>query len=363
MGQSLPQQSRKKKKKWRMSEREAPPDMDVLSLDSGDEGVMVGGKEDMFASAIGDPPQADSPPPDSGLADTLDTDQVATDNNITPSSDTMEDLSLQEEEVPVPTPEPVVLKPVDDDDIFSSSVTPPAAPPPFKEAAPAAQAVPAPAVQPEVKDDLFTSSAAPVEKEIDLEDDDDDDIFKSARLEPEPAKVMGGPAGVVTNGATMPEEPAEMEIPLEEEENKFAAPELQLTSFRDEEVRREMEGGDEFIEVKVTSPHKVGEGMSSYMAYTVTSSTNLTYFKKKNHAVNRRFSDFLGLRDKLAEKYLQNGRIIPPAPDKSAIGMTKVKMSKGAVTQDTNGGSESAGQPEEAVQDEVFPNLIVDPKC
>ena len=40
-----------------MSEREAPPDMDVLSLDSGDEGVMVGGKEDMFASAISDPPQ------------------------------------------------------------------------------------------------------------------------------------------------------------------------------------------------------------------------------------------------------------------------------------------------------------------
>ena len=56
--------------------------------------------------------------------------------------------------------------------------------------------------------------------------------------------------------------------------------------------------------------------MSSYMAYTVTTSTNLSYFKKKNPAVNRRFSDFLGLRDKLAEKYLQNGRIIPPAPDK-----------------------------------------------
>ena len=73
---------------------------------------------------------------------------------------------------------------------------------------------------------------------------------------------------------------------------------------------------------------QVGEGMSSYMAYTVTTSTNLSYFKKKNPAVNRRFSDFLGLRDKLAEKYLQNGRIIPPAPDKSVIGMTKVKMSK-----------------------------------
>lgn len=36
----------------------------------------------------------------------------------------------------------------------------------------------------------------------------------------------------------------------------------------------------------------------------------------------------MGLRDKLAEKYLQNGRIIPPAPDKSVIGMTRVKMAK-----------------------------------
>jgi len=331
-----------------MTEKEGPPDMDALSLDSGDEGVMIGDKEDMFASALGDPSQADSPPPDSGLADTLDTDQVATDNNITPSSDTMEDLSLQEEEVPAPA---ATLKPVDEDDIFTPSAAPPvnqddeddlfksAAPPPVKAEDKKddlfTSAASPPAIIEDIKEDLFTSAGAPstppvvaVEKEIDLEDDDDDDIFKSARLEPEPAKVGGGPE-VVTNGAMMREEPAEMEIPLEEdEENKYSAPELQLTSFRDEEVKREMEGGDEFIEVKVTSPHKVGEGMSSYMAYTVTTSTNLSYFKKKNPAVNRRFSDFLGLRDKLAEKYLQNGRIIPPAPDKSVIGMTKVKMSK-----------------------------------
>ena len=89
-----------------------------------------------------------------------------------------------------------------------------------------------------------------------------------------------------------------------------------------------MEGSDEFIDIKVTSPHKVGEGMSSYMAYKVTTNTNLSYFKNNKPEVNRRFSDFLGLRDKLTEKYLQNGRIIPPAPDKSVIGMTKVKMSK-----------------------------------
>ena len=95
-----------------------------------------------------------------------------------------------------------------------------------------------------------------------------------------------------------------------------------------EEAKRELESGDEFIEVKVTSPHKVGEGMSSFMAYKVITKTNLSYFKKTNPEVNRRFSDFLGLRDKLSEKYLQNGRIIPPCPDKSVLGMTKVKMSK-----------------------------------
>merc|ERR550517_663118 len=106
-------------------------------------------------------------------------------------------------------------------------------------------------------------------------------------------------------------------------------PQQTLTSFREEEeLNKELENGDEFIEIQVTSPHKVGEGMSSFMAYKVITKTNLSYFKKQQPEVNRRFSDFLGLRDKLSEKYLQNGRIIPPCPDKSVIGMTKVKMSK-----------------------------------
>ena len=64
------------------------------------------------------------------------------------------------------------------------------------------------------------------------------------------------------------------------------------------------------------------------LAYNVVTRTNSNYFKKKELKVNRRFSDFLGLHDKLAEKYRQNGRIIPPAPDKSVVGMTKVKISK-----------------------------------
>merc|ERR1719510_816495 len=99
------------------------------------------------------------------------------------------------------------------------------------------------------------------------------------------------------------------------------------------DINLELEERDEFIDIKVTSPHKIGEGMSSYMAYKVATKTNVNYFKKSEMSVDRRFSDFLGLHDKLSEKYLPNGRIIPPAPDKSVVGMTKVKMSKEATTE------------------------------
>jgi len=253
------------------------PDMDDIKDDTND-------KNDMFVSAI------DSPS-DSGL-----------ETNKTSSSDTMEDLSLQDDKIDEP-----------------------------------------PVVDVNLDDDLGVS-------EVNL--DDDDDIFKSARLEPEPAKMEE----VLTNGHTRngqvtreeSVEPQETDIPLEDDDerpfdNAHLKPGLQLqsepatinipqqqtlTSFQEEEAKRELESGDEFIEIKVTSPHKIGEGMGSYMAYKVITNTNLSYFKKTKPEVNRRFSDFLGLRDKLCEKYLQNGRIIPPCPDKSVIGMTKVKMSK-----------------------------------
>ena len=84
----------------------------------------------------------------------------------------------------------------------------------------------------------------------------------------------------------------------------------------------------EFINISVTSPHKVGDGISSYMAYKVKTTTNIQNFKKKELSVTRRFSDFLGLRDKLNDKYTHAGRIVPSAPDKSVVGMTKTKISK-----------------------------------
>ena len=52
-------------------------------------------------------------------------------------------------------------------------------------------------------------------------------------------------------------------------------------------------------------------------------------FKSAETSVKRRFSDFLGLHDRLNNKFLHLGRIVPPAPEKSVVGMTMVKLGKG----------------------------------
>ncbi|KAH8870865.1 Sorting nexin-2 [Schistosoma japonicum] len=72
--------------------------------------------------------------------------------------------------------------------------------------------------------------------------------------------------------------------------------------------------GDAFV--KITSPAKVGEGISSYIC------------NGKDFSVFRRFSDFLGLHERLVSKYLSEGVIVPPVPSKDMLATTKVKISK-----------------------------------
>lgn len=43
-------------------------------------------------------------------------------------------------------------------------------------------------------------------------------------------------------------------------------------------------------------------------------------FRNKTFTVRRRFSDFLGLYEKLSEKHGPNGLIVPPPPEKSILG-------------------------------------------
>ncbi|XP_058264240.1 sorting nexin-1a isoform X2 [Hemibagrus wyckioides] len=95
------------------------------------------------------------------------------------------------------------------------------------------------------------------------------------------------------------------------------------------EELEEEEKEDKFdLNISVTNPEKVGDGMNAYMAYRVSTQTTLSMFRSKQFTVRRRFSDFLGLYEKLSEKHSQNGHIVPPPPEKSILGMTKVKVGK-----------------------------------
>ena len=94
----------------------------------------------------------------------------------------------------------------------------------------------------------------------------------------------------------------------------------------EDDVLKESEAND--IAITVSNPHKVGEGMNAYMSYKVQTKTAMPSFKRPELIVDRRFSDFLGLHEKLIAKHRHAGRIVPPTPEKSIVGMTLVKMSK-----------------------------------
>uniref|UniRef100_A0A672R994 Sorting nexin-2 n=1 Tax=Sinocyclocheilus grahami TaxID=75366 RepID=A0A672R994_SINGR len=91
----------------------------------------------------------------------------------------------------------------------------------------------------------------------------------------------------------------------------------------------EEESGDQFeLNIAVTNPEKIGDGMNAYMSYKVSTQTTLPMFLNKTFSVRRRFSDFLGLYEKISAKHSLLGCIIPPPPQKSVVGMTKVKVGK-----------------------------------
>ena len=70
-------------------------------------------------------------------------------------------------------------------------------------------------------------------------------------------------------------------------------------------VQKTVDNEKQYIEITVTEPQRQGEGISSFLVYRVTTKTNIALFRRKEFAVWRRFSDFLGLHAKLEEKYLR----------------------------------------------------------
>lgn len=145
---------------------------------------------------------------------------------------------------------------------------------------------------------------------------------------------------------SLSQEPAPLfdnvDITTPDEDNEIfeepSSPVQEVPSPTLEEVATD-ESGDVFVEITVSEPQKVGDGMmGSYVAYKVSTRTNHPKFKSKQFATIRRFSDFLGLHDLLVAKYLRKGRIVPPAPQKDIFGTTKVKMSSQPSQAESNTG-------------------------
>ncbi|XP_055941459.1 sorting nexin-2-like isoform X2 [Argiope bruennichi] len=181
-------------------------------------------------------------------------------------------------------------------------------------------------------------------------DAESEDIFKSA-VESQPKEELsrngiddlmsGGGEEVSLDDDTPAAQPAQskLEFRTPEEEFNKSSPvatsppaEMKISDAPQPQPRKtankSSEEEDTFLNISVSDPQKIGDGMGAYVVYKVHTKTNLPYYKKKGFSVSRRFSDFLGLHGKLVEKHLHLGRIVPPAPEKDMIGMTKIKMSK-----------------------------------
>ncbi|XP_026111069.1 sorting nexin-1-like [Carassius auratus] len=178
--------------------------------------------------------------------------------------------------------------------------------------------------------------------------DDPTDLFTEEALTAPVPKPSASSSSSRTNGVHSEEQDlfseATVELSLDSPRNDRkkdavkppvsapAAPEASSSSRAPSKTLEELEeeeSEDKFdLNISVTNPEKVGDGMNAYMAYKVSTQTSLTMFRSKTFTVRRRFSDFLGLFEKLSEKHSQNGYIVPPAPEKSILGMTKVKVGK-----------------------------------
>ncbi|KAM8894422.1 sorting nexin-1 [Spinachia spinachia] len=144
--------------------------------------------------------------------------------------------------------------------------------------------------------------------------DDDSDLFAEAQVEQSTDKASGSARKELSTSSGPPPSSSVTQSPAA----------TQPSSSQQLEEEEDMDFFD--VDVAVTNPEKIGDGMNAYVAYKVSTRTSLAMFRSKAFSVRRRFSDFLGLYEKLSVKQSLQGCIIPPPPEKSVVGMTKVKV-------------------------------------
>jgi sorting nexin-1/2 len=196
-----------------------------------------------------------------------------------------------------------------------------------------------PVAQPPPKEDLFedaddTSPVPPLAPVVETERPHTDS--EPPTLEPDVVETKPVAPPVVTPPTTSIQQDDDLFGSTDEDDVPKPKPveQMQPAVVEEEEEDDDEDEEDKYeMTITVAQPEKVGDGMNAYMTYLVTTKTSLPSFKESEVYVRRRFSDFLGLYYRLAEKYMCLGRIVPPAPEKSLTGMTKVKFSKSEESQ------------------------------
>jgi len=123
--------------------------------------------------------------------------------------------------------------------------------------------------QKEDMDDIFRENAPPSSKiqEIKLTDDEDDDD----PFDPNPAKPAPTPANISLSPQKSAEETPAQAKPVNGSFRASAPLPEQLThtSF-DEVIIEDEEDRDKFLDISLSDPTKIGDGMGSYMVYKLT---------------------------------------------------------------------------------------------
>ena len=112
----------------------------------------------------------------------------------------------------------------------------------------------------------------------------------------------GGPHGA--GGPANP--PVTMEVGDRPEPVRVTVPSGYVTTPED---------GD--LQIEVSDPHRVGEGMSKHLEYKVSYWTTLPQYKQRSGCVTRRFSDFEWLWKMLRSS--MDGVIVPAFPQKTLM--------------------------------------------
>ena len=163
-----------------------------------------------------------------------------------------------------------------------------------------------------------------------VENDDDDDFFDNlgGKNRPNPSTLVSNTQVYQNTQASQNNTTNYPENVEKSQENNSLSPDLKhanLTRGDDEPVD---------INISVTDPRKIGDSLlDSYITFRVrtvlTQGSKLqeTFGNNSESIVDRRFSDFLGIFERLKGKYQHKGILVPAPPEKDVKSLAKIRVS------------------------------------